>query len=134
MERRTGRLESVPMIGHVVSWAKQLSLRFGQSNELQKLDPDEINRIVRDFGISVSELLTLAKTSAGVQELLKPRFAEVGLSEELLQMAMTGKRLCRVGAKLPLIHLRSTFSCTPKITRSLCCRYPAVLNACALWC
>ncbi|MDO8980443.1 MAG: hypothetical protein Q7V17_14545 [Afipia sp.] len=85
MERRTGRLESVPMIGHVVSWAKQLSLRFGQSNELQKLDPEEINRIARDFGVSVSELLTLAKTSAGVQELLKQRLAEMGLSEELLQ-------------------------------------------------
>lgn len=85
MERRTGRLESVPMIGHVVSWAKQLSLRFGQSNELQKLDPDEINKIARDFGISVSELLTLAKSDVRVQELLKQRLAEMGLSEELVR-------------------------------------------------
>lgn len=85
MERRTGRLESVPMIGHVVSWAKRLSLRLGRSNELQKLDPDEIYRIARDFGVSVSELLTLAKSDAGVQELLKQRLLEMGLSEKLVQ-------------------------------------------------
>ena len=82
MERRT---DSVPMIDHVVSWAKKFARRFGQSNELQKLDPDEISRIARDFGISVSELLTLAKSDAGVQDLLTQRLAEMGLSEELLQ-------------------------------------------------
>ena len=85
MERRTGRLESVPMIGHVVSWAKRFSRQFGQSNELQKLDPDEINRIARDFGVSVSDLLTLAKSDVHVQELLTQRLVEMGLSEKLLQ-------------------------------------------------
>lgn len=82
MERRT---ESVPMIDHVVSWAKKFARRFGQSTELQRLDPDELSRIARDFGISVSELLTLAKSDAGVQDLLTQRLAEMGLSEELLQ-------------------------------------------------
>ena len=82
MERRA---ESVPMIDHVVSWAKRFARRFGQSAELQKLDPDELSRIARDFGISVSELLTLAKSDAGVQDLLTQRLAEMGLSEELLQ-------------------------------------------------
>lgn len=85
MERRTGRLETVPMIGHVVSWARKLSVRFGQTSELQKLDPDEINRIARDFGVSVSDLLTLAKSDGHVQELLTQRLAEMGLSEKLLQ-------------------------------------------------
>lgn len=85
MERRTGRLETVPMIGHVVSWARKLSARFGQTSELQKLDPDEINRIARDFGVSVSDLLTLAKSDGHVQELLTQRLAEMGLSEKLLQ-------------------------------------------------
>jgi hypothetical protein len=85
MERRVGRFESVPVIGYVVSWARRLSLRAGQSNELQRLDPEEINRIARDFGISVSDLLTLAKSDVGVQELLKQRLAEMGLSEQLLQ-------------------------------------------------
>lgn len=82
MERRFG---SVPMIGHVVSWAKRLSHRFSQSDELRKLDPEEINRIARDFGVSVSELLVVAKSDVGVQALLKQRLVEIGLSEELLQ-------------------------------------------------
>jgi hypothetical protein len=81
MERRT---ESIPMVDHVVSWAKKFARRFGQSNELQKLDPDEISRIARDFGISVSELLTLAKCDADVQELLKQRLVQMGLSQELV--------------------------------------------------
>ena len=81
MERRFG---SVPMIGHVVSWAKRLSHRFSQSDELRKLDPEEINRIARDFGVSVSELLVVAKSDVGVQALLKQRLVEIGLSEELL--------------------------------------------------
>lgn len=85
MERRTRRLETVPMIGHVVSWAKKLSVRFGQSSGLQKLEPDEINRIARDFGVSVSDLLTLAKSDTHVQELLTQRLIEMELSEKLLQ-------------------------------------------------
>lgn len=56
MERRTGRLETVPMIGHIVSWVKKFSRQFGRSNELQELEPDEISRIARDFGVSVSDL------------------------------------------------------------------------------
>jgi hypothetical protein len=82
MERR---FESVPMIGRVVSWAKKLSLRYGQSDELRKLDPEEISRIARDFGISPSELLKVARSDVGVQALLKQRLIEMGLSETLLQ-------------------------------------------------
>lgn len=85
MERRTGRFEDFPMIGPVISWARNLSLRFGQSNELQKLDPEEISKIARDFGISVSDLLTLAKSNAGVQDLLTQRLAEMGLCEDILK-------------------------------------------------
>jgi len=85
MERTIGRFESVPIIGHVVSWAKRLSLRFRQSDELRGLDPDEMKRIARDFGISVSELLVVAKSDVGVQELLRQRLVEIRLSEELLQ-------------------------------------------------
>ncbi|WP_425994854.1 DUF6455 family protein [Afipia sp. DC4300-2b1] len=85
MERRPGRLETVPMIGHIVSWAKKFSWQFGRSNELQELEPDEIRRIARDFGVSVSDLLTLAKSDVHVQELLTQRLAEMGLSEKLLQ-------------------------------------------------
>lgn len=79
------RFESIPMIGRVVSWAKKLSDRYVQSEELRKLDPEEINRIARDFGVSVSELLVVARSDVGVQALLKQRLVEVGLSEELLQ-------------------------------------------------
>jgi hypothetical protein len=85
MERRAGRFESVPMIGHVVSWAKRVSFRFDQSEELRKLNPDEIKKIARDFGISPSEFLMVARSDVGVQALLKQRLVEMGLSETLLQ-------------------------------------------------
>ena len=85
MEQRAGRFENVPIIGHVISWAKSFSQRFLQSNELQKLDPEEISKIAKDFGISVSDLLTLAKCDTRVQELLTQRIAEMGLSEKFLQ-------------------------------------------------
>ena len=82
MERR---FENVPMIGCVISWAKTFSIRLGQSDELRKLDSEEISRIARDFGISPSELLMVARSDVGVQALLKKRLAEMGLSETVLQ-------------------------------------------------
>jgi len=85
MEQRAGRFKNVPIIGQVISWAKSFSQRLVQSNELQKLDPEEISKIARDFGISVSDLLTLAKCDTRVQVLLTQRIAEMGLSEKLLQ-------------------------------------------------
>ncbi len=85
MKRRAGHLETIPMIGHIVSWAKIFLRQFSRSNELQEMEPDEISRISRDFGVSVSDLLTLAKSNRHVQELLTQRIVEMGISGKRLQ-------------------------------------------------
>lgn len=71
------------MIGHVVSWSKRLSLRFGQSDELRKLDPEGIDRIAGDFVTSVSAFSAKKwRRCAGASE---AALAEILQFEGLLQ-------------------------------------------------
>ncbi|EGP08174.1 hypothetical protein CSIRO_1900 [Bradyrhizobiaceae bacterium SG-6C] len=85
MEPQAGPLERVSILGHVMSWAKRCSQRFRRPDGLQALDADEVNRIARDFGLSTSDLLTLAGSGSHVRELLTQRLAGMGLSEEILK-------------------------------------------------
>lgn len=83
MWQRSGFLEN--SIGGVVSLAKRLFARDEQSRQLQRLDHAEFEKIARDIGVSVSELFALASKRVDIQELLKRRLAEIGLSEDLLR-------------------------------------------------
>lgn len=85
MERRSVRVEGIPVFGQVVSWVRKLSSRFVQSGELKRLDADEVTRIARDFGMSVPDLHALESSGAHVRELLAKRLAGLELSEVALK-------------------------------------------------
>lgn len=73
------------MMSRAVSWAKTLSARFGRLNELRNLDPDEVSRIAGESGVSVPDLLKLARGNGRSQDLLNRRLVEMVLSEKVLR-------------------------------------------------
>ena len=80
---RSGFLDN--SISRTISFAKRFFARGEQCRQLQRLDREELEKIARDIGVSVFELFKLASERDDIQELLKRRLAETGLSEEILR-------------------------------------------------